>query len=134
MIRWAFPMLLAFSGQVLAAEDCNAAAARFVALMPEGPMETLEGKTFAEAVEDRDSRWFLISTSMIGAALVIDQATGDQQRRAAQTILASDLLLDCWRPADGTGTKEQLKAVAQAFELFSPEVRAELKLKAQAVT
>ncbi|MDZ4309230.1 MAG: hypothetical protein U1A24_01535 [Cypionkella sp.] len=93
-------------------------------------METLGGKTMAEALSDVEHRWFLVAPAYGGAVLVFQKSP---ETADAALLLALDTLVDCWQPADDAGSAKQQKAVAAFYETFPPEARLEIRSKVEAL-
>ena len=130
MFRFAFLFSVVVAGQAFAAADCDAAAAKFVKSVPSGPMETLGGKTMAEALLDVENRWFLVAPAYFGAVLVFQKSP---ESADTELLLSLDTLVDCWQPTDDAGSAKQQKAIASFSETFPPEARLEIRSKAEAL-
>ena len=119
------------ASQAFAEVDCDAAADKFVKSVPSGPMEPLGGKTMAEALQDVDQRWSLTASFYIGAVLVF--TASPERKDVAENLLALDVLLDCWLPADDAGSESEKAAAKHFLELFPPERRQEIRTDAKAL-
>ena len=124
------------TGQALATPECDAAAARWVELMPPGSQEGLEGKSWQESFQDTDKRYLLVVASWVGVAMVVQAGhergeVGD--KRLAELVLTGDTLRQCWRSDLGNGTAERAALVDQFDDVYTPERLAAVRGLAEAI-